>query len=135
MLQGNWKVSNRIGLVSVLVRDHDEAIAFYCDRLDFTVREDSVTDGQRRVVISPQGKQGFGLLLTLAETEQQQSSVGNQSGGAVFLFLYTDDFWRDYNALRERDVRFVRNPRNEDSGTVAVFSDLYGNLWDLIEPN
>lgn len=135
MLQGNWKVSNRIGCVALLVHDLDETLAFYCNRLDFNVLEDSGGGHHARsVVIAPQGNHGFGLRLARAETEAQSASVGRQGGDAVFLALYTDDFWRDYNALREREVQFVKNPKNSDLGTVAVFSDLYGNLWDLIEP-
>ncbi len=135
MQQSDWHIRNRIGLVTLLVHSYDDAIAFYRDTLDFTLREDSHRDDVKRwVVVSPQTHQGFGLLLAKASNEAQRVQVGNQSGGRVFLFLYTNDFWRDYNTLRERDVRFVRNPKQYDYGTVAVFADLYGNLWDLIEP-
>lgn len=134
MQQSDWNVRNRIGLVTLLVEAYDEAIAFYRDTLDFTLIEDTpLPDGKRWVVVSPQSSNGFGLLLARASTEAQRAQIGNQSGGRVFLFLYTNDFWRDYNTLRDRNVRFVRNPKQQDYGTVAVFTDLYGNLWDLIE--
>ncbi len=124
-----------IGLVSVLVKDYDEAIAFYVDVLGFDLIEDTpVPDqGKRWVVVAPKGALGARILLARASNDQQLSFVGNQTGGRVFLFLYTDDIERDCNRLQSLGVQFVRGKVNEPYGTVAVFQDLYGNLWDLIE--
>ena len=121
--------------IALVVADYDEAIRYYTEILDFTLLEDTVQrEGKRWVRIAPAGSDGCGLLLAKAVSEEQAKHVGNQTGGRVFLFLHTDDFWRDYNRWRERGVKFVREPSEEVFGTVAVFEDLYGNLWDLIEP-
>lgn len=125
-----------IALVSLLVRDYDEAIQFYVGKLRFRIVEDKPVPEQakRWVVVAPPGNSGCRLLLARAATPGQQKYIGNQTGGRVFLFLRTDDFERDYKAYRARGIEFVREPRDEPYGTVAVFKDLYGNLWDLIEP-
>ena len=129
-------MSQRLGLVSLVVRDYDEALAFFVDKLGFTVVEDSeVPEQQKRwVVIAPPGGSGAQLLLARASSEEQATRIGSQTGGRVFLFLYTDDFRRDYERYLSKGVEFVRLPKDEPYGTVAVFKDLYGNLWDLIEP-
>ena len=124
----------KIGMISLVVRDYDEALNYYRDILGFVLIEDTVlTPAKRWVVIAPAGDAGCRLLLAKAANEEQQKFVGNQTGGRVFLFMYTDDFWRDYQNLVSKEVKFVREPVNESYGTVAVFEDLYGNLWDLIE--
>lgn len=125
-----------ISQVAVLVRDYDAAIDFYVNRLGFTLVEDTPVDAQskRWVVVAPPGSLESRLLLARAVGEEQASRIGNQTGGRVFLFLYTDDFWRDYGAYRSRGVVFLRPPREETYGTVAVFQDLYGNMWDLLQP-
>jgi len=121
--------------MTLVVRDYDEAIAWFTEKLDFTLVEDTYQpeDDKRWVVVAPQGSQGTSILLARATTLEQKNAVGNQTGGRVFLFLHSDDFWRDYNAMKEQGVRFVREPKEVDYGTVAVFEDLYGNLWDLLE--
>jgi lactoylglutathione lyase len=124
----------QIAHVALLVKDYDEAIAYYTGRLGFQLVEDAPLGGGKRwVVVSPPGDAGTSLLLARAATPEQESRVGNQTGGRVFLFLHTDDFWRDYHALREQGVRFVEQPREEEYGTVVVFEDLYGNRWDLVQ--
>lgn len=124
----------RIGYVALVVRDYDEAIAFYRDKLGFALVEDTqLSEEKRWVLMEPQGAGGTQLLLARAATPEQSSRVGNQTGGRVFLFLHTDDFWRDYTLYCERGVRFRRPPAEESYGTVAVFEDLYGNLWDLLQ--
>ena len=124
----------KIGMISLLVSDYDEALTFYCKVLGFVLIEDTVlTPSKRWVVVAPVGDAGCYLLLAKAANEEQQKFVGNQTGGRVFLFMYTDDFWRDYENLVIKKVKFVREPVNESYGTVAVFEDIYGNLWDLIE--
>lgn len=124
-----------IARIALVVKDYDEAISFYTKKLGFTLLEDTVLSPEKRwVVVSPPGATECCLLLAKAANEQQRASVGNQTGGRVFLFLFTDDFWRDYNNMIQQDIRFVRPPSKEEYGTVAVFEDLYGNLWDLIEP-
>ena len=124
----------RLTLTSLLVADYDPAIAFYVDTLGFELREDSaLSDRKRWVVVAPRGG-GGGLLLARAVDDRQRSAIGDQSGGRVFLFLETDDFERDHRAYTQRGVRFVEPPRHEPYGIVAVFEDLYGNRWDLIEP-
>ena len=132
-------VKQSLGLVSLVVRDYDEAIHFFVGTLGFVVVEDSFVpeQGKRWVVVAPpsDGSSGARLLLARASTTEQTLRIGNQTGGRVFLFLYTDDFHRDYELYRSRGVRFVREPRVEPYGTVAVFEDLYGNLWDLLEPS
>ena len=122
--------------VALVVRDYDEAIEFYCEKLHFKVVEDSYQSEQdkRWVVVAPPGSNGTNLLLARASTPEQEAFIGNQTGGRVFLFLSTDDFWRDYNEMLSTGINFVRKPKNAPYGTVAVFEDLYGNLWDLIEP-
>lgn len=121
--------------VALLVRDYDEALDFYVGKLKFACVEDTRQPEQdkRWVVVAPPGSSGTALLLARASTPEQRSLVGNQAGGRVFLFLETDDFRRDYRAMRAAGIRFVREPREEPYGTVAVFEDLYGNRWDLIE--
>lgn len=122
--------------VALVVRDYDEAIAWYCQRLGFNLIEDTrLSDTKRWVLIAPPGSPQTRLLLARAATPEQEACIGRQSGGRVFLFLYTDDFWRDCRAYQDRGVRFVREPKAEPYGTVAVFEDLYGNLWDLIQPS
>jgi catechol 2,3-dioxygenase-like lactoylglutathione lyase family enzyme len=121
--------------VAVVVRDYDEAIAYYTGVLGFDLLEDSALGGGKRwVLVGPAGGRGASLLLARAATARQQERVGDQTGGRVFLFLHTDDFRRDYQALRERGVQFVEEPRHEAYGTVVVFTDLYGNRWDLVGP-
>jgi catechol 2,3-dioxygenase-like lactoylglutathione lyase family enzyme len=120
--------------VALLVRDYDEAIAYYTGRLGFVLIEDTPRgDGKRWVVVAPPGSTGTAVLLARAATPEQAARVGDQAGGRVFLFLGTDDFWRDYHALRLRGVTFAEEPRREAYGTVAVFVDLYGNRWDLLQ--
>ncbi len=121
--------------IALVVRDYDEALAFYCNKLRFTLVEDTYQPEQdkRWVVVAPPGSSGTTLLLARATTPAQVAAIGNQTGGRVFLFLETEDFWRDYNALRATGVRFVREPKEALYGTVAVFEDLYGNLWDLVQ--
>jgi catechol 2,3-dioxygenase-like lactoylglutathione lyase family enzyme len=124
-----------LGYVALVVRDYDEAIRFYVDTLGFTLVEDSYIEAQdkRWVLVAPPGSTESRLLLARAVGEEQSSRVGNQTGGRVFLFLHTDDFWRDFNAYKKRGVIFIREPKDERYGTVAVFQDLYGNLWDLLQ--
>jgi catechol 2,3-dioxygenase-like lactoylglutathione lyase family enzyme len=121
--------------IALVVRDYDEAIEFYTGKLHFTLVEDTYQPEQdkRWVVVAPQGSTGAALLLARASTPAQAEFIGNQTGGRVFLFLDTDDFWRDYNEMTSRGIKFVREPKEEAYGTVAVFEDLYGNLWDLLE--
>jgi catechol 2,3-dioxygenase-like lactoylglutathione lyase family enzyme len=120
--------------VAIVVRNYDEAIAFYTRVLGFRLVEDTdMGGGKRWVLVAPAGSEETSVLLAQAANTEQGSRVGNQTGGRVFLFLHTDDFWRDYNSLRGHGVEFVREPKDEPYGTVAVFKDLYGNLWDLIQ--
>ena len=121
--------------IALVVRDYDEAIAFYTGKLGFELLEDTFQPEQdkRWVVVAPRGVGGATLLLARASTPRQMAFIGDQAGGRVFLFLATDDFWRDYRALLANAVEFVREPKSEDYGMVAVFKDLYGNLWDLIQ--
>lgn len=119
--------------IALVVDDYDEAIAFYTEKLNFSLIEDTVlSETKRWVLVAPQGSKECCILLAKAANEEQKSRVGNQAGGRVFLFLQTDDFWRDYKNMQEKGVTFVRTPIEESWGTVAVFEDLYGNLWDLI---
>lgn len=123
-----------LGHVALVVRDYDEALAFFTGTLRFTVVEDTRLSAEKRwVLIAPPGSQGTTLLLARAATHEQASRIGNQTGGRVFLFLHTDDFWRDYREMIARKVRFLREPSEEAYGTVAVFEDLYGNQWDLLQ--
>lgn len=128
-----------LGHITLVVRDYDEAIAFFTQSLGFDLIEDSPSKDRegrvkRWVRIAPRGSRGTQILLAKASNEEESSRIGNQTGGRVFLFLHTDDFWRDYTAMKEKGVRFVRDPKKEAYGTVAVFEDLYGNKWDLLEP-
>lgn len=121
--------------IALVVADYDEAIDFYTNKLNFTLVEDSYQAEQdkRWVVVAPPGSTGTTLLLARASKPDQVPFVGNQSGGRVFLFLSTDDFWRDYNEMKRKGIGFVREPKEAGYGTVAVFEDLYGNLWDLVQ--
>jgi len=123
--------------IALVVRDYDEAIDFFCRKLHFTLVEDIYQPEQdkRWVLVAPPGSIGVHLLLARATTPEQAARIGTQTGGRVFLFLSTDDFWRDYNDMVSAGIRFVRAPKTASYGTVAVFEDLYGNLWDLIGPN
>lgn len=125
-----------IGLVSLVVPEYEEALAFYVGILGFTLIEDSFVPEQKKrwVVVAPPGATESRLLLARASSPEQSSRVGNQTGGRVFLFLYTDDFARDYRAFQDKGVVFVREPSQQDYGTVAVFQDPWGNLWDLFQP-
>jgi catechol 2,3-dioxygenase-like lactoylglutathione lyase family enzyme len=124
-----------IAHIALIVEDYDEAIDFYTNKLHFTLIEDTYQPEQdkRWVVVAPPNSNGTTLLLARASKPEQEAFIGNQSGGRVFLFLSTDDFRRDYNDMVERGINFVREPKKADYGTVAVFEDLYGNLWDLLE--
>jgi len=124
----------RIGLLTLVVKDYDEAIAFYVEKLGFELREDSALSADKRwVVISPANDAQTAILLARAAGLRQERAIGEQSGGRVFLFLETDDFWRDFATFSEKGVHFLESPRVEPYGVVAVFEDLYGNRWDLIE--
>lgn len=123
-----------IGAIALIVADYDEAIAFYTTKLRFSLREDTdLGAGKRWVLLAPPGAHECCLLLARAASPEQARFVGAQSGGRVFLFLHTSDFWRDYHAMRARGVSFLEAPRTEAYGTVAVFADLYGNKWDLLQ--
>jgi catechol 2,3-dioxygenase-like lactoylglutathione lyase family enzyme len=130
-------VKQSIVHIALVVRDYDEAIAFYTGKLHFTLVEDTYQPEQdkRWVVVSPPGSIGTTLLLARASRPEQLSFIGNQAGGRVFLFLNTDDFWRDYHEMLSKGIKFVRAPKEETYGLVAVFEDLYGNLWDLLQIN
>lgn len=121
--------------IALVVKDYDEAIAFYTENLHFTLIEDTYQPLQdkRWVVVSPPGSNGTTILLAKASKQRQEAFIGNQAGGRVFLFLGTDDFWRDYEDIKNNGITFIRDPKNADYGTVAVFEDLYGNLWDLVQ--
>ena len=123
--------------IALVVRDYDEAIAFYTDKLHFTLIEDTYQPEQNKrwVVVSPPGSVGTTLLLAKASKPEQEPFIGDQTGGRVFLFLNTDNFWRDYNEMVSKGIVFVRAPKEESYGLVAVFEDLYGNLWDLLQIN
>ena len=128
-------MTQHIASVAIIVREYNEAINWYCGILGFRLVEDTVlTDTKRWVRVAPPESRDCSLLLARAVTPEQSSRIGNQTGGRVFLFLNTDDFWRDYDALSRKGVVFRRSPAEEPYGTVAVFEDLYGNLWDLIQP-
>ncbi|KIO74761.1 hypothetical protein TH53_24640 [Pedobacter lusitanus] len=123
-----------IAHIALVVEDYDDAIKFYTEKLNFVLLEDLVlSETKRWVVVAPEGAKECSLLLAKAVTDEQRKSIGNQTGGRVFLFLYTDDFWKDYKNMQESGINFVRSPVEESYGTVAVFEDLYGNLWDLLE--
>ena len=127
--------SQRLGLIALVVREYDEAIDFFVSTLGFRLVDDSPVPAQKKrwVVVAPPGGNGAELLLARAVGPEQESRIGNQTGGRVFLFLYTDDFWRDYQMYTAKGVTFVRPPSEEPYGTVAVFLDLYGNRWDLVQ--
>lgn len=128
-------MNQHIAHIALVVNDYDEAIKFYTEKLNFILIEDTkLSDTKRWVLISPPGNSSCQLLLAKAAADEQRTRIGNQTGGRVFLFLYTDDFRRDYNNMLAAGIEFVREPSSETYGTVAVFKDLYGNLWDLIEP-
>ena len=128
-------MNQHIAHVALVVNNYDEAIKFYTEKLNFTLIEDTkLNETKRWVKVAPKGDGQCCLLLAQAATEEQKSRIGNQTGGRVFLFLYTDDFWKDYKAMLEKKIKFIRPPVEEPYGTVAVFEDLYGNLWDFIEP-
>jgi catechol 2,3-dioxygenase-like lactoylglutathione lyase family enzyme len=128
-------VRQRIAHITLVVEDYDDAIRFYTEQLNFDLIEDTqLTDSKRWVLVRPPGANECCLLLAKAADDKQRASIGNQTGGRVFLFLYTDDFNRDYRQMRERGIRFVRPPKQEAYGTAAVFEDLYGNQWDLLQP-
>ena len=127
-------MKQQIGKISLLVRDYDEAIAFYTQKLNFNLLEDTdLGDGKRWVLVAPPGSSESCLLLAQASTKEQEGFIGNQTGGRVFLFLQTDDFWRDYQQMKTCGIIFKEEPREETFGTVVVFEDLYGNMWDLIQ--
>lgn len=128
-------MNQHLAHIALVVKDYDEAIEFYTKKLNFILVEDSkLSETKRWVLVKPRGNGQCCLLLAQAATEEQAGRIGNQTGGRVFLFLYTDDFRRDYNNMLQQQIHFVRPPVKEPYGTVAVFEDLYGNLWDLIEP-
>jgi lactoylglutathione lyase len=123
-----------IASIALVVRDYDEAIQFYTQKLKFDLIEDTLlADKKRWVLVSPRGSTGTNLLLAQADSPEQESRIGNQTGGRVFLFLHTDNFWRDYHEMKSLGVQFHEESREETYGTVVVFSDLYGNKWDLLE--
>jgi len=127
-------MKQRIAQIALVVNDYDEALNFYIDKLHFRLIEDTVLSATKRwVLIAPSDPDSCCLLLAKAANEEQQSRVGNQTGGRVFLFLHTDDIKKDYERMVQENIRFIRTPTEEEYGTVAVFEDLYGNLWDLIE--
>jgi catechol 2,3-dioxygenase-like lactoylglutathione lyase family enzyme len=134
-MSGDWRMQQAIAHFALVVRDYDEALAFYVGKLGFRLVEDTDQPEQNKrwVVVSPPGSTGTSLLLARASQPEQAAVVGNQAGGRVFLFLKTDDFWRDYDRMVAAGVRFVRPPTKEPYGTVAVFEDLYGNRWDLLQ--
>jgi len=129
-------MNQRLAHIAIVVNDYDEAIKFYTEKLHFELVEDTqLSKTKRWVLVKPKGQDGCCLLLAKAANEEQQSRVGNQTGGRVFLFLHTDDFERDFQNLLDNQIEIVRKPSKEEYGTVAVFKDLYGNLWDMIGPN
>ncbi len=129
-------MNQRLAHIALLVNNYDEAIAFYTQKLKFTVTEDTpLQESKRWVLLSPPGLGSCQLLLARAATEEQSMRIGNQTGGRVFLFLFTDDFYRDFKQMQSVGIVFIREPSVESYGTVAVFQDLYGNLWDLIQPS
>jgi catechol 2,3-dioxygenase-like lactoylglutathione lyase family enzyme len=130
-------VNQSLGLISLVVRDYDEALSFFVGKLGFALVEDTPVPEQdkRWVVVRPKGGQGACLLLAQASTPRQAEAIGNQTGGRVFLFLYTCNFWQDYENYKGKGVEFIRQPEEQPHGMVAVFKDLYGNSWDLIQPN
>ena len=128
-------MTQNLAQVTLVVREYNEAIAFFTEKLGFHLLEDSaLSDGKRWVVVAPDGPSSLRLLLARASTPDEIRSIGNQTGGRVFLFLHTDNFWNDYRNMQSRGVKFLETPREESYGTVAVFEDLYGNKWDLLQP-
>ena len=128
-------MKQKIANVAIVVKDYDEAIQFYTQKLDFELLQDIQLDADKRwVLVAPPQSKETALLLAKADSDDQMKSIGNQAGGRVFLFLHTDDFWRDYKKMKVMGVVFKGAPREEVYGTVAVFEDLYGNMWDLLEP-
>jgi catechol 2,3-dioxygenase-like lactoylglutathione lyase family enzyme len=128
-------VPQTLAHVTFLVRNYDEALAFFTGALGFSVIEDTpLPGGKRWLLVAPEGSTSPQLLLAQAATPDQVQSIGKQAGGRVFLFLHTDDFWRDYRLMQSHNVKFLESPRDEPYGTVAVFEDLYGNKWDLLQP-
>ncbi len=128
-------MKQKIGSIALVVRNYDQAIAFYTQKLRFDLLEDTdLGDGKRWVRVAPPGSTETSLLLAKATSLEQEKAIGSQGGGRVFLFLHSDDFWRDYREMLSKGVRFLENPRVELYGTVVVFEDLYGNKWDLIQP-
>jgi catechol 2,3-dioxygenase-like lactoylglutathione lyase family enzyme len=124
-----------IAHVALIVDDYDDAIAFYTQKIGFELIEDTKLNAEKRwVLVKPKGATETAILLAKASNTEQESRIGNQTGGRVFIFLYTDNLWRDYHIMIEKGVKFVREPKEEIYGTVAVFTDLYGNQWDLLEP-
>ena len=129
-------MTQKIAHIALVVKEYDEAIDFYTKKLNFKLIEDTqLSEEKRWVLVAPPGANECSLLLAKAATPNQEAAIGNQTGGRVFLFLFTDDFWRDYHKMVERKIDFVRPPKKETYGMVAVFQDLYGNQWDLLEPN
>jgi catechol 2,3-dioxygenase-like lactoylglutathione lyase family enzyme len=129
-------MTQTLAQVTLVVREYDEAIAFFTHQLGFHLLEDStLSDGKRWVVVGPHGASSLRLLLARASTPEEIRSIGNQTGGRVFLFLHTDNVWNDYRNMQSRGVKFLETPREESYGTVAVFEDLYGNKWDLLMPS
>lgn len=132
----NKPVEQTIGSIALVVKNYDDAIAFYTQKLQFELIEDTdLGNGKRWVLISPPNSSGTNLLLAQASNAEQEFAVGNQAGGRVFLFLHTNDFWRDYHLMQANGVEFTEEPRVEEYGTVAVFKDLYGTKWDLLQLN
>jgi catechol 2,3-dioxygenase-like lactoylglutathione lyase family enzyme len=129
-------VQQQIGSITLVVENYDDAIEFYTQKLQFTLEEDTdLGSGKRWVQVSPPNSNGTNLLLAQASTDEQRQVIGNQTGGRVFLFLQTNDFWRDYEVMKSKGVIFHEEPRDEEYGTVVVFQDLYGNKWDLLQLN
>jgi catechol 2,3-dioxygenase-like lactoylglutathione lyase family enzyme len=129
-------MNQRLAHIAIVVNDYDEAIKFYTEKLHFDMVEDTqLSETKRWVLVRPKGSNECCLLLAKAANDEQRSRVGNQTGGRVFLFLHTDNFERDYQNLLDHQIEIVRQPQREEYGTVAVFKDLYGNLWDMIGPN
>lgn len=129
-------MKQRIAHIALVVKDYDEAIDFYSNQLNFKLLENTKINQEKRwVIVAPPGAKECCLLLAKAATEEQAKVIGNQTGGRVFLFLFTDNFWRDYNQMVDKKINFIKPPSECEYGTVAVFEDLYGNLWDLLEPN
>jgi catechol 2,3-dioxygenase-like lactoylglutathione lyase family enzyme len=132
---GGVEMKQSIAHIALVVEDYDDAIEFYTKKLNFTLVEDTYQEAQdkRWVIVAPPGSSGTSILLARASKDEQMPFIGNQAGGRVFLFLQTDNFWRDYNEMIKKEIDFIRDPAEQEYGTVAVFKDLYGTLWDLVE--